>query len=106
MKRNDTVKVTSVKGGKWNATESAIMPHIEFMKGKKAKDGKGTSLTDPAQIERVIRALTGGTLTHRGFLRGVRKAIKQGHEGLDMFLPGYVAPVEDEGPLEFELVAD
>jgi hypothetical protein len=107
MKRNDgKVRQCSVKGGVWNRTESAITPNLEWMKGKKAKDGKGTTLTDPAQIERVIIALSGGKLTHRGFIRGVRAAIKAGHDGLDKFLPGYVAPAEDEGPLEFVMAAD
>ena len=75
MKRQ-TIKVTR---GVWNPTAPAITPYLKFL-------SEETKLP-PARAERVVIALTGGKLTHRGFLRGVKAAVKAGNYKMGKYLP-------------------
>jgi hypothetical protein len=95
--KHSKVKQAIVTKGVWKATETAVTPYIEFL-------SKITSLP-PDKAERLVILLAhsnGHNLTHRGFVRGVKTAIKAGHQGLDKYLPGYVAP----GSLESVMAAD
>jgi hypothetical protein len=111
MKRNGRVKQAIVTKGVWKATESPVDAYLDFLMDPQEADTPEVVRTSlpPDQAERVVLFLlrsNGHRVSHRGFMRRVKEAIKAGHQGLDKYLPGYVAPVEDEGPLEFVLAAD
>jgi hypothetical protein len=70
-------KKVIVKSGNWRPTRSAITPYINYLAVE-------TSLP-PDRAERVVVVLSG--ITHRGFVRGIKSAIKAGADGLEKYLP-------------------
>ncbi len=72
-------KMMVVTKGTWKPTESALTSYIKFL-------SEETQL-ERDKAERVVIALTGGKLTHRGFIRGVKAAVKAGHAGMAKYLP-------------------
>jgi len=77
-----------VSNREWKPTESSVTPYLDFLLKTQLPVDKA---------ERTVLILTGRKLTHRGFIRGIKRAVKQSeYAELGKYLPGYVPPAATE----------
>lgn len=110
MKRGKSRQVV-VKNKVWTKTESPLKPYLEFLMDPQDGDKPEVVRTSlcPDKAENLVLMLlrsNGHKMGHRGFIRNIRDAIKEGRPGLNKYVISSESRYPPKDPSEGEVPGD